>query len=272
MLHALIMAGGSGTRFWPASRNVSPKQLLSLAGSQSMLQATVERLGSLMPAERVLVLTNQRLVEPIRQQLPQLPASSVIGEPCRRDTAPAIGLAAVLIAHRDPDATMVAMPADHVIGPVDVFQQAILQAAALVDADPSQIVTFGIRPTYPAESFGYIERGEPVAERPGRPGVPGEVLSGKTNGQPSRSNMWRPVRFTGTPGSSSGKPRPSWMPCDAFAGDTCPADYHRPVTVHQRVLPHTRARIHRHRREVDRLRRDGTLRKYCGHRGSVHMG
>lgn len=166
MLHALIMAGGSGTRFWPASRNVSPKQLLSLAGSQSMLQATVERLGALVPAERVLVLTNQRLVEPIRKQLPELPADSVMGEPCRRDTAPAIGLAAVLIAQRDPDATMVAMPADHVIGPVDVFQQAIRQAAELVDADPSRIVTFGIRPTYPAESFGYIERGEPVAAAP----------------------------------------------------------------------------------------------------------
>jgi mannose-1-phosphate guanylyltransferase len=163
MLHALIMAGGSGTRFWPASRNSNPKQLLSLAGSQSMLQATVERLGAMIPAERVLVLTNQRLVDPIRQQLPQLPASSVMGEPCRRDTAPAIGLAAVMIAHRDPNATMVAMPADHVIGPDDVFQQAILQAAALVDADPNRIVTFGIRPTYPAESFGYIERGEPMA-------------------------------------------------------------------------------------------------------------
>lgn len=169
MLHALIMAGGSGTRFWPASRNGNPKQLLSLAGSQSMLQATVGRLGTMVPAERVLVLTNQRLVEPIRKQLPQLPASSVMGEPCRRDTAPAIGLAAVLIAQRDPDATMVAMPADHVIGPVDVFQQAILQAAALVEADPSRIVTFGIRPTYPAESFGYIERGAPEAGGEGAP-------------------------------------------------------------------------------------------------------
>ena len=164
MLHALIMAGGSGTRFWPASRSKTPKQLLSLAGDQTMIQATVSRLGQLIAPERVVILTNQRLVEPIAAQLPQLPASSIIGEPCKRDTAPCVGLAAALMAKHDPDATMVVMPADHVIGPDDVFQQAISQAAELVERDPSRIVTFGIRPTYAAESFGYIERGETLAD------------------------------------------------------------------------------------------------------------
>jgi mannose-1-phosphate guanylyltransferase len=164
MLHALIMAGGSGTRFWPASRSNSPKQLLSLAGDQTMIQATVSRLGNLIPAERVMILTNRRLVEPIAAQLPELPAESIIGEPCKRDTAPCVGLAAALMAARDPDATMVVMPADHVITPDDVFQQALAHAAHLVQEDPQQIVTFGIPPSYAAESFGYIERGERLGE------------------------------------------------------------------------------------------------------------
>jgi mannose-1-phosphate guanylyltransferase len=111
-----------------------------------MIQATVNRLADLVPAERVLILTNQRLVDPIRRQLPQLPAESIVGEPCKRDTAPCIGLAAALVAKDDPDATLVVMPADHVISPREVFRQSIQQAAALVDA----------------QSFGYIERGEPI--------------------------------------------------------------------------------------------------------------
>ena len=164
MLHALIMAGGSGTRFWPASRNTTPKQLLSLAGDQTMLQATVNRLGQLVPPENVLILTNQSLVEPIAAQLPQLPSGSILGEPCKRDTAPCVGLAAALMVKQDPDAIMVVMPADHVISPDEVFQQSLQLAADLVDRDPQRIVTFGIRPTYAAESFGYIQRGQPLRD------------------------------------------------------------------------------------------------------------
>lgn len=163
MLHAVIMAGGAGTRFWPASRRNRPKQLLNLAGQQTMIQATVDRLGDLVPADRVLIVTNQRLVEPIAQQLPELPADAILGEPCKRDTAPCIGLAAMLLLKTDPEATMVVMPADHVIQPNAVFQQTVTQAAALVDAVPERIVTFGIRPNYPAETFGYIERGDLLA-------------------------------------------------------------------------------------------------------------
>jgi mannose-1-phosphate guanylyltransferase len=169
MLHVMIMAGESGTRFWPASRHALPKQLLNLAGDQTMIQATLRRLGDLVPADRVLVVTSQRLVAPLARQLPELPPAAIIGEPCRRDTAPAIGLAAALIAQRDPEATMVVMPADHVIRPDNVFQQAITQAAQLVAADPPCIVTFGIRPSYPAESFGYIERGSARQDAPGAP-------------------------------------------------------------------------------------------------------
>ena len=159
MLHALIMAGGSGTRFWPASRADLPKQLLTLSGTRSMIQQTVDRITPLVPVERIRVLTNQRLVTTVQEQLPDLPASSILGEPCKRDTAPCIGLAALLLQREDPEATMVVMPADHVISPADAFCQAIEQAAQLVEATPQQIVTFGIRPSYAAESFGYIESG-----------------------------------------------------------------------------------------------------------------
>ena len=162
MLHAVIMAGGSGTRFWPASRAAAPKQLLNLASERTMLQATVDRLGSRIPPERVLVVTAERLAAAVRLQLPQLSAESVVGEPCRRDTAGCIGLAAVLVAARDPDATLAVFPSDHVIETDAAFQEALGRAEALVNARPGAIVTFGIKPTYPAESFGYIERGEAV--------------------------------------------------------------------------------------------------------------
>jgi mannose-1-phosphate guanylyltransferase len=160
MLHAIIMAGGSGTRFWPESRDLRPKQLLRFVGERSMIQATVDRLKGLIPPERMLIATNARLAGVIGEQLPELPAKAMLGEPCKRDTAPCIGLAALIVSRHDREATMAVMPSDHVIGPDVAFQQAIEFAAALVDESPGRIVTFGIRPTYPAEIFGYIERGD----------------------------------------------------------------------------------------------------------------
>ena len=164
MLHAIIMAGGAGTRFWPASRVDRPKQLLALSGEQTMMQSTVSRLNNLCPAENIRVITNRRLVEPIAEQLPELPAQSIVGEPCKRDTAPCIGLAAEMVLAQDPEGVMVVMPADHVITPVDQFQSAIRSAEQLVAANPEQIVTFGIKPNYPATVFGYIERGQPIQD------------------------------------------------------------------------------------------------------------
>jgi mannose-1-phosphate guanylyltransferase len=162
MLHAIIMAGGAGTRFWPESRTLRPKQLLDFSGGRTMIQATVDRLGNLIPPERVVIVTNQQLAAAIAEQLPELPAESVLCEPCKRDTAPCIGLAAFHVIRHDSKATMAVMPSDHVISPDEVFQQSLAQAAALVEERPERIVTFGIRPTYAAESFGYIERGEPL--------------------------------------------------------------------------------------------------------------
>jgi mannose-1-phosphate guanylyltransferase len=163
MLHAIIMAGGTGTRFWPASTNQTPKQLLKLVGDATMLRQTFDRLGDLVPNERRLVVTNKRLVEAVQQQLPELPAEAIVGEPCKRDTAPCIGLAALLVSRTDPDATMLVMPADHVIRPAEKFQAAVRQAAHLVEHSPQRIVTFGIKPSYPAEIFGYIHHGQPLA-------------------------------------------------------------------------------------------------------------
>lgn len=158
MLFAVVMAGGSGTRFWPASREVKPKQLLDLTGDRTMIQATLDRLEGLVPADRMLVVTNRMLVEAIGQQLPEVPTGSILGEPCRRDTAPCVGLAAALTLARDPDATLVVMPSDHVIRPVEAFRGALQHAVDLVDSAEERIVTFGICPTYPAEIYGYIER------------------------------------------------------------------------------------------------------------------
>ncbi|MEM7784808.1 MAG: UTP--glucose-1-phosphate uridylyltransferase, partial [Planctomycetota bacterium] len=157
-LYATIMAGGAGTRFWPASRKALPKQLLSLAGERTMIQSTTDRLEGLCSSDQLMIVTNQSLVDSIAEQLPEIPRELIIGEPAKRDTAPCVGLAAALIANKDPEAVMAVMPADHVIQPPEVFREAIDYAASLVDQDPSRIVTFGIKPSYPAEVFGYIER------------------------------------------------------------------------------------------------------------------
>ncbi len=158
MLHAVIMAGGSGTRFWPASRKLLPKQLLALSGDRTMIQSTVDRLGDLVPPERQLIVTNKILTDAVSAQLPDIPSANIVGEPCKRDTAPCVGLAAAMVHRVDPEGTMVVMPSDHVISSPEKFQAAIAAGQRLIDEDPTRIVTFGIRPTYPAESFGYIQR------------------------------------------------------------------------------------------------------------------
>lgn len=172
MLHAVIMAGGAGTRFWPASRKLTPKQLLKMGGERSMLQSTFDRLQGLVSSEHVLVLTNEQLIGPVSQQLPDLPLEHIVGEPFKRDTAPCIGVAASLVYAADPDAVMIVMPSDHVIEPRSEFHRAVKAGLALIEKTPSLIVTFGIRPTYAAESFGYIERGEAI------PGAPGAAVFG----------------------------------------------------------------------------------------------
>lgn len=125
-----------------------------------MLAATVARLEGLIPPDRIVVATNNRLAAAVAEQLPQLRPGALLAEPCKRDTGPGIGLAALALLARDPEAVMLVCPSDHVIEPKEKFQAAIRLAEALVQERPYRLVTFGIRPTYPAESFGYIQRGE----------------------------------------------------------------------------------------------------------------
>jgi len=160
MLYAIIMAGGIGTRLWPESRRSFPKQLMTFLGSRSFLQSTVDRLRPLVPPERIGVVTGERLRDLIAGQLPELPAESILVEPCARNTSGCIALAAIWCLARDPDAVMVLLPADHVIQPTEAFQNSLAQAAEIVAQNPEKLVTLGVAPTYPAESFGYIERGE----------------------------------------------------------------------------------------------------------------
>ena len=167
MLHAVVMAGGSGTRFWPKSRRNRPKQLLTLYGDASMLQQTVARVSPMVPPGRVLVITGADQAEAVRAQLPDVPAGNVVAEPCPRDTAPCIGLAAAIVARTDPDGTMIVMPADHVIEPPEKFLRTVRAAVSVIDDDPTAFVTFGIKPTRPETGYGYIERGERIGSPDG---------------------------------------------------------------------------------------------------------
>lgn len=162
MLHAVIMAGGSGTRFWPQSRRELPKQLLKLAGDRTMIQQTLDRCDGLVEEKNAWVVTNARQADRTREQLPGLPPDNVLVEPAARNTAPCIGLAAIHVLKRDPEAVMFVMPADHVIQPTSAFQEAARTAVSVVERDPEQLVLFGVPPTYPATGFGYIEREAPV--------------------------------------------------------------------------------------------------------------
>ncbi|PKO21366.1 MAG: mannose-1-phosphate guanylyltransferase [Chloroflexi bacterium HGW-Chloroflexi-1] len=157
MYYAVIMAGGTGTRLWPLSRKEQPKQALKLIGDRTMFQHAVDRLALLFPPERICVVTNVALAEVLRAQTPALPAENFFLEPAGRNSAPAAGLAAIHLLRRDPDAIMVMLTADHYILDTGQFRAA-LAAAGKVAADGT-IVTLGIRPTYPAAGFGYIEQG-----------------------------------------------------------------------------------------------------------------
>lgn len=167
MLHAIVMAGGSGTRFWPKSRRHRPKQLLRLSGDRTMIQETVDRIAPMVPPERILVITGADQARAVGEQLPELPEENVIAEPCPRDTAPCVGLAAAILAQRDPEATMIVMAADHVIRPAEKFRKTIRVALQVIDEDPTTFITFGITPTRPETGYGYIERGMKLGEPEG---------------------------------------------------------------------------------------------------------
>ena len=160
MLHCVMMAGGLGTRFWPLSRRACPKQFLTLSGNRSLLQRAYDRTQPWLPADQVWVVTGTAFSALVCKQLPDVAAEHVLLEPCGRNTAPCIALAALQLLAVDPDAVMLVTPADHVITPTSAFQHDIAQAQALVEEDHQRLVLLGVPPTTPATGFGYIERGK----------------------------------------------------------------------------------------------------------------
>jgi mannose-1-phosphate guanylyltransferase len=158
--HVVILAGGSGTRLWPRSREKSPKHLLTLHGGQSLLQSTLTRVRRL--SDNVYVVTERSQVKSIREQLPELPDERFIIEPARRGTASALGLAAVTIAERDPNATMLSVHADHYLGHDEDAYLKTLEAEARWAEAKRSLVTVGLRPPYASTAFGYIQVGPPL--------------------------------------------------------------------------------------------------------------
>ena len=162
-LYAAILAGGVGTRLWPRSRQNRPKQFSDITGSGlTMIQETVQRLNGVVDDDQIYVLTGSAYTDLVSAQLPQVPNRNVIVEPSGRNTGPAIGLACVHLLHRDPDAVIAALPADHVIADPEAFRNTLKRAAAA--ADQGHLVTLGIEPTHPHTGYGYVQRGEMIAE------------------------------------------------------------------------------------------------------------
>ena len=158
-MYAAIIAGGSGTRLWPRSRQNKPKQFQSLYSGETLLQETVRRLEPLVERENIYVIANQSHEEIVREQLGWLPAENYVGEPMGKDTAPAVGVIATLIAHKDPDAVILITPADHVILKEKLFRRQ-LEVAEQIAAEGPNVVTIGIKPTCAETGYGYIQMTE----------------------------------------------------------------------------------------------------------------
>jgi mannose-1-phosphate guanylyltransferase len=156
MNYAVIMAGGTGKRLWPLSREKRPKQVLKLLDGQTLLNQCFERLLLIFDARNIIVLTNAGYADMVRESLPDLPLNNVIAEPVVRDTAGAIGLVSTILTKYDPEATIAVVTADQIIKPAEVLQQALKDALIFVNENPDDMITFGIQPTFPSTSLGYI--------------------------------------------------------------------------------------------------------------------
>lgn len=166
MRYVVIMAGGSGTRLWPLSRQGTPKQLLPIIEGRSLLRLAFERALGAVPAERVLVVTGSSYLGAIREQLPEVLPENLLGEPQGRDSLNAVAWPAAVLARRDPDAVVAQLTADQLIEPVDAFVASLNEAFAIAEEDAEALVTLGVVPTSPHTGYGYLERG-PVL--PGHP-------------------------------------------------------------------------------------------------------
>jgi mannose-1-phosphate guanylyltransferase len=165
-LVAVIMAGGAGTRFWPASTETRPKQFLRLFGERSLIQLTWDRVVELCGPERILVLTHERFVPHVREQLPELSEDNILGEPLRRDTSAPVAMSALLARHRFGDPVIATLTSDHLIEPKADFQAALLSAARAAKASAA-LYTFGIEPTRPATEYGYLAVADDIGDDDG---------------------------------------------------------------------------------------------------------
>jgi len=163
-----IMAGGSGERFWPLSRNRSPKQLLRLFSDETLLGLTIARVRNMVPAENLFILTNEAQLGPTGDALPDFPKSQILAEPAKRDTAPAAALATAIAWSQDPETITVLLPADQLIQDSAAFQKN-LQAAIRHAADSGDLLTIAIKPTFPSTGFGYLQLGDTLPSDPGLP-------------------------------------------------------------------------------------------------------
>ena len=159
--YAVIMAGGSGERFWPLSTGARPKQFVTLFGGKPLIRHAVDRLEGLVPPERILIVTSAALAAASREACGNLPPENVIGEPCRRDTAAACALSCGLVAARDPEGVAAILTADQIMADAPAFRQILADSFAAAAASDA-IVTIGVEPDHPATGFGYIEGGESV--------------------------------------------------------------------------------------------------------------
>jgi len=157
MDYAVIMAGGTGKRLWPLSRQKRPKQVLKLLDGQTLLRRCFERLRPIFDIRNIIVLTNAGYADVVGENLSELPFDNVIAEPAVRDTAGAIGLVSTVLTKYDSEATIAVVTADQVIEPAEVLQQALKDALAYVNGNPDDMITFGIKPTFPSTSLGYLK-------------------------------------------------------------------------------------------------------------------
>ncbi|HLX13024.1 MAG TPA: sugar phosphate nucleotidyltransferase, partial [Bacteroidota bacterium] len=155
-VYAVIMAGGVGSRFWPRSREKSPKQLLNILGNGTLVQNTVNRIKPLIPYTNILIVTNKVQRGLLAKQLPEIPDENILVEPWGRNTAPCIGLASLVIRKKDPSAVMVVLPADHMIRDEQEFRR-ILELAISVANESDSLITVGIHPDRPETGYGYIQ-------------------------------------------------------------------------------------------------------------------
>jgi len=164
----LIMAGGSGKRLWPLSRQDMPKQLLKVVGGRSLLRIAYDRLDGLVPPEHVLVCTGADYAHVVAEELPEVPAQNILGEPEGRDSLNAVAWPAAVLAERDPDAVVAVVTADQIMHPVSAFRTALEEGLAVAELETELLVTFGVVPTTAHTGYGYLHRGESL---PGHPNI-----------------------------------------------------------------------------------------------------